>query len=124
MDTGPNSILNSVLAVAFSPDSKLLATGDAVGTVQLWDTATGALVGAPLLADTGPDGTVNNLAFSPDGKLLATMDNDDNANGTVRLWQIPLFTDPYAALCTSVGPPTREEWDQYAPGEPFPQICK
>ena len=30
---------------------------------------------------------------------------------------------PYAAVCASVGPPTPQEWNQYASGEPQPKVC-
>ena len=36
---------------------------------------------------------------------------------------LPLFTHPYAALCAYVGPPTPQEWNQYASGEPQPKVC-
>jgi WD40 repeat protein len=65
--------------VAFSPDGKTLATGDAAsGRIKLWDVATGHLIatltGSGLdPADSGffSDAGIDSLAFSPDGKTLA-----------------------------------------------------
>ena len=109
-----------VIGMAFSPDGKLLATADTNGYVRLWDPATGQAVGAPLPAGTGAGGSVSGVAFSPDGKLLATADTD----GTVRIWPMPLFVNPYAALCADVGPPTKADWTHYAPGEAQPSACR
>ena len=109
---------HGVRGVAFSPDGKLLASGDGGGTVRLWNPADGQPVGAPLHA-TSAQGGVLGVAFSPSGKLLASGD----ADGTVRLWTVSLFAHPYTALCADVGPPTVQDWDQYAPGEPQPKVC-
>ncbi len=109
-----------VRGVAFSPDGTLLASADGDGSVRLWNTATGQPVGAPITAaTTGTGPGVNGVAFSPDGMLVAGAYSD----GTVQTWQVPLFADPYAALCADVGPPTKADWTQYAPGEPQPSVC-
>ena len=70
--TGP------AVAVAFSPDGRLLATASRDGTARLWDPATGDC----LHTLTGHTDWVNDVAFSPDGHLLATASRD----GTARLW--------------------------------------
>ncbi|HXZ72620.1 MAG TPA: WD40 repeat domain-containing protein, partial [Streptosporangiaceae bacterium] len=75
-----NPANGGALAVAFSPDGKLLATGYGNGYVRLWNPATRQPIGDPLLANSG--GVVNGVAFSPDGKLLATAGDD----GYVLLW--------------------------------------
>ena len=60
--------------MAFSPDGKILATGSADGTVQLWDVATHQQIGAPITAEQR--GGRSRVAFSPDGKTLATSSGD------------------------------------------------
>ena len=70
---------SQVLAVAFSPDGKLLATGDVNHEIQLWRVADGQL----LLTFTVPEGWIWSVAFSPDGKLLA-----GSANQSVHLWEV------------------------------------
>ncbi|MEV0783353.1 WD40 repeat domain-containing protein [Streptomyces sp. NPDC050423] len=64
-------------------------------------------------------GKMNGVVFSPDGSLLATA-NDD---GTVYLAKMRLFTNMYAALCSGVGAPTPEEWEEYASDEPLIDAC-
>jgi WD40 repeat protein/transcriptional regulator with XRE-family HTH domain len=114
-----SSTVYGVDAVAFSPDGKLLATGEVEGTVRAWNPATHQSVGAPLQIASGPAGGVFVVAFSPDGKLLAS----GGADGTVRLWPVSLFAHTYAQLCADAGPPTPQEWNHYAVGEPQPKAC-
>lgn len=68
------------LSVAYSPDSMMLATGYADGSVQLWDVATGGAI-RTLHQHAG---SVNAVAYSPDGKSLATGSSDK----TVKLWNV------------------------------------
>jgi len=115
----PTSQNAAVDGVAFSPDGDLLASAGADGTAGLWVTATGQPIRTIQADTTGQNTGVDGVAFSPDGNLLASAD----ADGTVRLWEVSLFTDPYKALCADVGPPTPQEWKQYASDELQPRVC-
>jgi WD40 repeat protein len=113
----------TVTALAFSADGGILAAADGSGTVHLFSTATGHPVGIPLPADVGPGASISAMAFSLDGGMLFTIGSDYNngANGSVRLWPMPLFTNPYAALCAEVGAPAQDDWEVYEQGEAYPK---
>ncbi|WP_433462974.1 WD40 repeat domain-containing serine/threonine protein kinase [Spirillospora sp. CA-128828] len=72
-----------VQGLAFSPDSRVLASAANDGTIRLWNTRTGDHFAK--LDWERSDGTT--LAFSPDGRLLAA--GAGSGNGTVRLWRFP-----------------------------------
>jgi WD40 repeat protein len=72
--------LTSVFAMAFSPDGKVLATGEKDGRVRLWNVITGK----ELLTLTGHSNWVNSVAWSGDGETLASGSDDK----TVKLWNV------------------------------------
>ena len=72
---GHTSVVNSV---AFSHDSKLLASASWDHTVRVWDAATGSL----RQTLEGHTRVVDLVAFSHDSKLLASASRDH----TVRVW--------------------------------------
>ncbi|GEM_PF-1969297 len=77
---GPTQMPGSLLlpGMSFSPDGKLLATGDMLGRLRIWDVATGH----DTLPQPGHAGAVNDLAFASDGLTLVTGGDD----GSVREW--------------------------------------
>src|SRR5262249_54447764 len=98
---------DGIYSVAFSPDGKTLASGNADHTVQLWDLVTGRPIGSPL---TSQSDQVTSVAFSPDGKTLAS----GSADHTVKLWDIPYTGNTAAYLCASAGRSlTHAEWAQW-----------
>ena len=69
---------DEMLAVAFSPDGKLLATGGTNQTVEVWRVAERQLA-ATLKTHAG---WITGVAFSPDGKVLASSSLDQR----VKIW--------------------------------------
>ncbi|HEY7983733.1 MAG TPA: WD40 repeat domain-containing protein [Ktedonobacterales bacterium] len=67
-----------VLAVAWSPDSALVASGDATGMVRVWSPASGATA-TVYHEHAGP---ITAIAWSPDGRWVASASED----GSARVW--------------------------------------
>lgn len=65
------------LTVAFSPNSRLLASGSKDGTIQVWD----AMTGKEQCTVEGHSGDLKTIVFSPDNSLLASGSSD----GTVHI---------------------------------------
>lgn len=78
--------LGGILSAAFSPNSKLVATGYGDGAIRVWRTETGEPASEGRLSKGGGDGTdfAHDMSFSPDGKLLAVVGSD----GSLRVWRL------------------------------------
>ena len=76
----PGETTSAGLALAYSHDGQVIATGHRNGDVYLWDASTHELSGSPL-QHPGP---AQGLAFSPDGAMLAVTCGD----WTTRIWDV------------------------------------
>jgi RNA polymerase sigma factor (sigma-70 family) len=96
----PQEPWDTVKAVAFSPDGRVLATGgvdrENVLTnrrrnrrVRLWEVATGR----EIVALSGHERTVTAAAFAPGGRVLATADGGDTFRGVPVGERVILFWD-------------------------------
>jgi WD40 repeat protein len=78
---------DEITALAFSPDSRTLASGSDDATVKLWDVETGRVKTL-----TGHTTSIKEVAFSPDGRVLATVatydESEDDLDKSVRFWDV------------------------------------
>jgi WD40 repeat protein len=79
----------TIASMAFSADSKMLASGGSDGTIVLWDVTDSA---RPTILSTLSEHTdnVSSVAFSPRGELLASASED----GNIILWDVSHPTSP------------------------------
>ncbi|MEK6261073.1 MAG: AAA family ATPase [Planctomycetota bacterium] len=90
---------DSVVAAAFSPDSRTVLTGCLDGTARLWDAATGNAQGEPLRHKSA----VTAVAFSPDGQTLLTASKDQTAQCWSTATGQPMGQSlPHAAAVTAI----------------------
>ena len=95
----PHHFPSMLYAVAFSPDSKTLVSGDRVGHLAVWDAANGQKVAeleAPVMYTWDPKqrrhsiGGIRSVSFSRDGQFVAaggigTIGNIDHLDGPSRV---------------------------------------
>jgi len=106
---------DEVMAVAFSPDGKILASGSP-NELNLWDVARLEPIIQPMY-DVG--GYVENLIFSPDEKLISW-----SFQNIISIWD--LNPDSlYQKVCIRAGRNfTHAEWAQYFQGEEYRKTCE
>jgi WD40 repeat protein len=71
---------SSILAIAYSPDGRVLAASDSNGEIRLWDVQDRQC----LLTCSGHTNWVRAIKFSPDGRYLASSSDDR----TLKLWDL------------------------------------
>jgi WD40 repeat protein/transcriptional regulator with XRE-family HTH domain len=75
-----SEVFSIAMSVDLSPDGQMMAVGDSIGNIYLWNITTTQL----LATFEGHIGWVWSVAFSPDGKTLASGSTDSS----VRLWDV------------------------------------
>jgi WD40 repeat protein/class 3 adenylate cyclase/energy-coupling factor transporter ATP-binding protein EcfA2 len=75
------SLTNHATAIAYSPDSRLLAVGTEDGHVLFWDARSGVAAGQALHVSSG---NVAQISFSPDGTMMVVSSFD----GSTTLWDL------------------------------------
>ncbi len=96
--------LASIISVAFSPDGKLLATGDSNGEIQIWQWQMSEL--SRIYTCRGQAGWIFHVVFSSDSRILASCGHDS----TVQLWDtttgefLKILQHSSMVFCTAFSP--------------------
>lgn len=95
------SLIPGVLAVAYSPDGKLLASVGEDGTARIWDPESGELMHTLIIHPQRHGGC--NLAFSPDGARLATVTDlhgpGPELGALLKVWEVETWQE---TLCVDL----------------------
>ena len=75
--------------IAWSPDSRRIATGGEDGRITLWDTVDFR----PVLTVDGETGAIDGLRFGADGRRLTAVGEVRRAADTLVLWDVPPWDD-------------------------------
>ena len=97
------------LSLTFSRDGSLLAGGDFLGSLRVWDAVSGQLLGTPLTGNTAP---VASLAFTDAGKLVSASAHRDlsSVGGEVIRWDFDPSSLERRACAIANRELTPDEW--------------
>ncbi|KAG8830200.1 hypothetical protein FRC18_008546 [Serendipita sp. 400] len=71
--------MGCIHSVAYSPDSRHIASGSYDNTIRIWDIEAGVVVGEPLRGHTD---SILSITYSPDGRYITSGSSDQ----TIRIW--------------------------------------
>jgi len=108
--------LPNVTALAFSPDGGQLASAIMGWGILVWNLSEKRI---EFELPFPYEEEVTGLEYTPDGKNLVT----GSENGRILIWDLDPESWKRKACAIAARNLTREEWEQYLPGEPYRKTC-